>query len=101
MAGSITIGQSEIENFGAVTAGTGGAITLENGTTIINAATATITVDGSLTLDDTSAISGGIVTIDGSGTLTLNGSSGLSDGTLNSSGQFTAAGSGNTLSDEW
>ena len=48
---------------------------------------------GSLTLDDSSSISGGKVTIAGwSGKLTLNGTSGISGGELDNSGTVTTTG---------
>ena len=51
------------------------------------------TAAGSLTLDDTSSISGGTVTVAAStGKLTLNGTSGISGGELNNAGTVTTTG---------
>src|SRR6202034_3980677 len=78
-----------------------GALTLNSGTSITNAASGdTITVDSGakLTLDDTSLISGGTITVDSGGTLTMAGSGDVISGAiLDNSGTFNANGTDDTL----
>ena len=85
----------------------GGTLTLNSGTTITNTTAAdSVTVDSgaTLTLDDTSSISGGTITVDSGGTLTMAGSGDSIDGsavTVQASGALNMTGtdiiSGSTL----
>ena len=83
-------------NTGAVTVSGGAGLVAKNGTAITDSGigdTITVNGTGSLTLDDTSSISGGKVTVAAwTGTLTLNGTSSISGGTLNNSGTVTTTG---------
>jgi fibronectin-binding autotransporter adhesin len=74
-----------------------GALTLKHATSITNGASNAETVEstGSLTLQDTSYISGGTVSI--AGTLDLEGTSFLQNGILTNAGQVKVSGTGNTL----
>ena len=88
--GTLTLDRDTVTNCGAVTVSGGAGLVAKNGTAITDSAigdTITVNGTGSLTLDDTSSISGGTVKVAAStGTLTLNGTSGISGGTLNNLG---------------
>ena len=66
--------------------------TLKNGTTITNSAGNSETVEGTLTLEDTSSITAGTVTVVNTGKLNLQGTATLKNGTLTNGNQVTLPG---------
>ena len=113
--GTLTLSADTVHNNGSVTVSDGAALVAKDATTITNGPAATrlrSTAAGSLTLDDSSSISGGKVTIAAPGgkltlngrssisndalklylLMTLNGTSGISGGELNNSGTVTTTG---------
>ena len=80
-----------------------GELILKDNTGIANSAfnnAETVDFGSTLTLQDTSSISGGQVTVWSGGTLNLQGTSGLSSGKLTNTGQVNVSGSGNSLTGE-
>src|SRR6202000_58086 len=75
--------------------------TLDNGTKITNGATGNSeTVEGTLTLQDTTSINAGAVTVSGTGILNLQGTATLKGGTLTNGNQVNVTGTGNTFDGE-
>ena len=73
-------------------------LTLDNGTAITNGAAGNSeTVEGTLTLQDTSSITAGTVTVSNTGKLNLQGTATLKNGTLTNGNQVNVTGTGNTL----
>ena len=74
---------------------------MDNGTAITNGAPGDAdTVEGTLTLQDTSSITAGTVTVSNTGKLNLQGTATLKNGTLTNGNQVNVTGTGNTLDHE-
>jgi VCBS repeat-containing protein len=93
-----TLDHETVNNNATIDVAAAALLTLDNGTAITNGAAANSeTVEGTLTLQDTSSITAGTVTVSSTGKLNLQGTSSLSNGTLANSGTLNASGSGNAL----
>jgi FecR protein len=95
-----TLDGEAVTNDGAAAIDITGALTLKGAASITNVSgnTATVESAGSLTLQDTSHIVGGLVT--NKGTLDLQNTSALKSGTLANTGQVNVSGLGNTFDGE-
>nr|WP_246752021.1 VCBS domain-containing protein [Bradyrhizobium diazoefficiens] len=76
-----------------------GALTLLHATSLTNASGGSETVEGSLTLADTSSISGGSLTIGSTGTVTLDDSAAISNSAIGNGGTLAIAGDATLLDD--
>ncbi len=96
-----TLDHETVNNNATIDVASGALLTLDNGTAITNGASGNSeTVEGTLTLQDTSSITAGTVTVANTGKLNLQGTATLKNGTLTNGNQVNVTGSGNTLDHE-